>query len=66
MIHGRRGFKKAMDLSEGKSNLAAEGLLFFKRIYKLEEFYRERNFTNEERYKAQKSDERPLLESYKK
>ena len=58
--------KKALDVSEGKSDLAKEGLSFFKKLYKLEAFYKENDLTIEERFRARVKDQTPLLETYKK
>ena len=62
MMHARRRFIKAKEV-DAKSSLALEGVAFFKKLYELEEIYK--NLTYEERYKARLRDHVPLLEKYK-
>ncbi len=66
MIHGRRRFKEAYDLSEKKSELALEGLSFLKNLYKYEESYKNLNLSSYERFKKRKLDHKALLKTYKK
>ena len=65
MMHARRRFKKALDVSGGTSKLALEGLSFFKTLYKFEETYKKQNLTSLERFKQRKLDQEPLLEKYR-
>jgi transposase len=64
MMHARRRFKKALDVSGGTSRLALEGLSFFKRLYAFEENYKKLKLTSAERFKARELDHRPLLDDY--
>lgn len=65
MMHARRRFKKALDVSEGKSELARIGLSFFKNLYKLEGFYKDQKLTVQERFRVRKKDQNFLLTEYK-
>ena len=65
MMHARRRFKKAYDVSGKTSKLAIAGLSFFKKLYELEDSYKTLKLSPEQRCKQRSLDQKPLLEDYK-
>ena len=65
MMHARRRFKKALDVSGGTSKLALEGLSFFKKLYEFEASYKKQNLSTTQRAKQRELDHLPLLESFR-
>lgn len=65
LMHARRRFYKAWLAAKKAPGLAAEGLDIIKKIYKLEEGYREKNLTPEERKVLRDKEVAPLIKTLK-
>lgn len=62
MMHSRRRFHKAWEYVGKKAGLAKDALRKFKKLYKLEEAYRDQCLKPEQRYEARLREVKPLME----
>jgi transposase len=62
MMHSRRKFFEAYVGAKKQPGLAHDGMQMIKKIYKLEEAYRDQNLTFDERYEARLRELKPQME----
>jgi len=65
MMHARRRFNEAHIAAKKQPGLAADGLSMIKRLYKLEEAYKDQGLSSERRHQAREMEVRPRLEKMK-
>jgi transposase len=65
-MHARRRFFEAAEASKKGAGLSHEGLAYIQRLYDLEESYKEKALSPEERKVARDNEQVPLLDSFKK
>lgn len=62
--HARRPFAELVKLAQGTS-LAAEAILFYKKLYKVEKYARENNLPAEARYTLRQTESKPVHDAFK-
>lgn len=64
MAHARRPFAELLKLSE-KNGLASDAIKFFKKLYAIEKYARENNFSSPARYELRNQQAPPILDAFK-
>ena len=62
--HARRNFAELVKLSK-TPGLAAEGVAFYKQLYKIEAYARENNLSPKKRYELRNKKSKPIFEAFK-
>ena len=62
--HARRNFAELVKISK-TPGVAAQGVAFYKQLYKIEAYARENNLSPEKRYELRNEKSRPILEAFK-
>ena len=65
MMHARRKFYEAFLAAKKKPGYAQEAMSMVKKIYKFEEIYKEKGYTNDRRHQARVTDVKPVMEKMK-
>ncbi|MDP1573392.1 MAG: IS66 family transposase [Coxiellaceae bacterium] len=63
--HARRNFAELVKISK-TPGLAAEALLFYKKLYKIEAQARDNNLTPEQRHKLREKESKPIVDAFKR
>ncbi len=62
--HARRYFEKVKKQAK-KQGLAHEALRFYKKLYKIERYAKDNNFTSNQRYELRQKESQPIIEQFK-
>jgi transposase len=62
--HARRNFADLVKMSK-TPGLAHQGVIFYKKLYKIEKHARENNLTPEQRHALRKKESKPILDAFK-